>query len=361
MKRFRCQTCESEVYFRNTLCLTCGSQLRYAPEPARMLAAPALNGPWTDGERAYRPCANHQHLACNWLTGADDPEPLCRSCRHNGTIPDLTHEDNLNNWRALELAKRHLFYSIIRWRLPAETAKETAEGPLVFDLIADDIAPDGSISRVLTGHDDGLITINIAEADPAERERLRNAMSEPYRTLIGHFRHEVGHYYWDRLIRDEAPALDQFRALFGDEREDYSDALKRHYENGPPPDWADRHISAYATSHPWEDWAETFAHYVHIVDALETARAFNIEVRPRKRDPESGAEIDFDPYRADSIDELIGAWWPVTVAINAVNRSMGQPDLYPFVLATPIVEKLDFVHSLVQGAGQTAGGARPPQ
>src|SRR5690606_37751331 len=190
-----------------------------------------------------RLCANAEHNACNWL--APEGEELCLACRHNLTIPDLTSAENRRNWQRIEDAKRHLFYSILRWRLPAPTRAEDPEGGLAFEFLSDVVRPDGTIEPVLTGHASGLITINIAEGDDVERERRRTAMDEPYRTLLGHFRHEIGHYYWDRLVRD-GNRLEGFRALFGDERADYAAALKRHHEEGPPADWRDHHISAYA-------------------------------------------------------------------------------------------------------------------
>ncbi len=199
--------------------------------------------------------------------------------------------------------------------------------------------PDGSAKNHLTGHANGLVTINIAEGDDAERERRRASMGEPYRTLVGHFRHEVGHYYWDRLVATDPARLEAFRALFGDDREDYGEALKRHYDQGAPADWAENFISTYATAHAWEDFAETFAHYVHMVDGLETAAAFGAAI--------GTGEAVADPYHADDPQRLVTAWVPTTVAINAINRSMGQPDLYPFVLSPAVSEKLAFIHAMI--------------
>ena len=186
---------------------------------------------------------------------------------------------NLANWRKIELAKRHLFYSLMRWRLPMSDRTEDPENGLAFEFLSDVVKDDGSIQRVLTGHNAGLITVNIAEADDAERESRRTSMREPYRTVLGHLRHEVGHYYWDRLVRDRGN-LDRYRQLFGDETQDYGASLKRHYESGAPADWQDAYISTYATAHAWEDFAETWAHYMHMVDALETAGAFGVSVNP---------------------------------------------------------------------------------
>ncbi|HUG63561.1 MAG TPA: putative zinc-binding metallopeptidase, partial [Methylomirabilota bacterium] len=254
----------------------------------------------------------------------------------------------------------HLFYSLTRWRLPTPTRQEDPEAGLAFDFLADTQKPDGSVESVLTGHETGIITINIAEADDAERERRRATMGEPFRTLLGHFRHEIGHYYWDRLVAQDDGALTGFRALFGDERRDYAEALQAHYASGAAMGWRDSYVSAYATAHPWEDFAETFAHYVHMVDGLETARSFGIAVRPRVRKSDTlETEVEFDPYRAGSATELVDAWIPFTVAVNAVNRSIGQPDLYPFVLSGPAKDKLAFVHDLIHDRFRYAryGGA----
>ena len=209
----------------------------------------------------------------------------------------------------------------------------------------------------MTGHDSGLITINLAEADDSERERMRRQMGEPYRTLLGHFRHEIAHYYWDRLVRN-APGIEAFRQLFGDEREDYGAALQRHYANGPPPDWQERFVSTYASTHPWEDWAETWAHYFHMVDTLETASAFGMRVRPRVT--QGRRPFDRDRLRSAQrrLDRIVDSWLPLTFAVNSINRSMGIADLYPFVLAPPVIVKLSFIHDRIHAA---AGPRRADQ
>jgi hypothetical protein len=285
---------------------------------------------------------------CNWLVPAGSADRYCVACRHNRTVPDLSRPQQVGEWWRLEQAKHRLFYSILRLGLPHPTKAEDAARGLAFDFLAD---PPGDGPKVMTGHDNGLITISLVEADDAEREKRRRAMGEPYRTLLGHFRHEVGHYYWDRLVRDGG-RLDECRALFGDDREDYGDALKRHYAEGPPADWRERFVSAYATTHPWEDFAETWAHYLHVVDTLETAGALRLRVDARAA-PEGSvaADVDFDAYEVADFGRIAAAWFPVALAVNSLNRSMGQPDLYPFVLAPAVVEKLAFVHRLV-GAGR---------
>jgi hypothetical protein len=359
MRLFECQHCRNAVHFDNTACMVCGHVLGFVPDALRLATLEQSgDGAWRsipDGYD-YHFCDNATYGACNWLLPAEHGHGLCVACRHNSTVPDLSIADNLDHWRKLELAKRHLFYSLLRWRLPLPTMAEDPEAGLTFAFLADVSQPDGSVEPVMTGHDSGLITINIAEADDAERERRRTSMHEPYRTLLGHLRHEIGHYYWDRLVRDRGN-LQRCRQLFGDDEADYGAALRRHYAEGPPPDWRDRYISAYATAHPWEDFAETWAHYIHIVDALETAYSFGLRIRPRIRD--AGAlesAVDFEPYAALRARDLVEAWVPLTVAINSVNRSMGQPDLYPFVMSETVFEKLQFIHELVHGLGAPPNG-----
>ena len=219
----------------------------------------------------------------------------------------------------------------------------------MFDFLSDRNATDGQ--RILTGHDNGLITINIAEADDIYREMSRNQMNEVYRTLLGHFRHEIGHYYWDVLI-GRTDKLFPFRNLFGDERADYGFALQQYYSNNYSKIWKKQFISKYASAHPWEDWAETWAHYMHIVDTLETADSFGLNVRPRVVKPEDDMNTSFvDPYTVTNFDEIIDMWLPLTFAMNSLNRSMGLRDLYPFVISRTIKEKLRFIHEIVKEAG----------
>jgi len=263
-------------------------------------------------------------------------------------IPDLTIVENLAHWQKIEIAKHRLFYSLLRLKLPVPTKLESPKEGLAFDFLAE--LPQSNAPRVMTGHDNGLITIALAEADDAVREQNRVAMHEPYRTLLGHFRHEIGHYYWDRLVRDGGQ-LDACRQLFGDDSQDYGQALQTYYANGAPPDWQSNFVSQYATSHPWEDFAETWAHYLHIVDTLEIARAFGLSTQPRlAKGEELDATVDFDPYRAAEIGQLIDSWTPLSLALNSLNRAMGQPDVYPFVLSPPVIEKLGFIHRLVHPA-----------
>ena len=366
MQLFECRNCGQTLHFENTVCGRCGLRLGFAAPRRELLSLREDGGIWRDvrdPDRAWRFCANAAHEACNWVVPAGGREAFCEACRHNRTIPDLTVPGNLDRWRRVEAAKHRLVYSLLQLGLPLPAWWERAEG-LAFEFLAD--PDDPALPRVMTGHASGTVTLNIAEADDAERESRRAGLGESYRTLLGHFRHEVGHWYWDRLVRDgEAGRIEAFRFLFGDERADYGEALARHYEAGPPPDWADRCISPYASAHPWEDFAETWAHYIHIVDTLGTAGAYGLRLRPRVAEGEAlAARIDFDAYREPSVETLVEAWAPLTLAVNSLNRSMGLPDLYPFVLSAPVVKKLGFVHDLIRsarGAGNrgTAPAAEP--
>lgn len=354
MKLFKCPSCGQLLYFENTRCESCGHRLGYMPQ-ADVLTALEPEGAdaWrslADVGGLHRFCANADHDSCNWLIAAERSERFCAACRHNRTIPDIAEPHRLVSWRRIEFAKHRLFYTLIRLGLPTPAPGDGAQ-PLVFDFLADGPTPGGA--KVMTGHDEGRITIALAEADDAERERRRAAMGEPYRTLLGHFRHEVGHFYWDILVRDGG-RLDACREVFGDDRLDYGAALARHYAEGAPSDWRESYVSAYATTHPWEDFAETWAHYLHIVDSLEMARAFGLSVNPRIQGSDAlTAAADLDVYAADDMRELVRRWIPLAFALNSINRCMGLSDLYPFVLSPSVVDKLDFVHRLVR-AGRRA-------
>ena len=290
--------------------------------------------------KVFRLCRNYRgENVCNSAVAAADPDPLCRSCRLTRVIPDLSQPGRREAWYRLEAAKRRLIYTLLGLGLPVASKTEDPDNGLVFEFLAD--SPDGAV--VFTGHKDGVITVNVAEADDAEREKRRLQMGEPYRTLLGHFRHEIGHYYWDRLIKD-SPHLPAFRQLFGDEREDYAKALERHYQQATPRDWQARFVSLYASMHAWEDWAETWAHYLHMTDALETAASCGMSLKPRRTDepvlsPGSG--------RPESFDQMIQRWFSLTYVLNNLNRGMGMPDAYPFVLSAPAIEKLRFVHHVI--------------
>lgn len=353
MKLFRCGCCGQQVYFENVQCTRCGAKLGFLPDRLVLVALQA--GATADAWQAvhqtgdYHECANgRQYDLCNWMVPAADNQPYCAACRLNHTIPDLNVVGNQALWRNLETEKRRLVYSLLRLGLPL-VPHWSGQPPLSFAFLADSKTVFNERVKVFTGHDSGLITINIKEADPAERARARDQMDEPYRTLLGHFRHEAGHYYWDLLIRNHNEQLHQFRNLFGHEGSDYNQALQHYYNQGPVANWQEQYISAYATMHPWEDWAESWAHYLHMVDTMETAWQFNISLRSADANA-SGAKMhhDFDPYRADTMDVLIEHWLPLTFALNSLNRSMGHDHAYPFVISQTVVQKLAFIHQAIR-------------
>jgi len=349
MKLFKCQACGQPIFFENDHCEKCGHPLGFLPAAVTLSALEAEGASWralAAPGRLFRFCANADYKVCNWLVAADGAETFCLACRHNRTIPNLAEGDNIGRWGKLEVAKHRLIFTLCRLGLPLRNRIDDPERGLAFDFVAEGAELDGA--RVLTGHDNGIITVAITEADDAERERQRQMMGEAYRTPLGHFRHEIGHYYWDRLVQDGGE-LAEFRHWFGDERQDYAAALDRHYAAGPPPDWRAGFVSAYASMHPWEDFAETWAHLLHIVDTLETAAALGLQIHPRV-DQTGGlhGDVDFDPHRADSIQQLVEAWLPVAMAMNCLSRSMGHADLYPFVLSPTVIGKLGMVQGLIR-------------
>jgi hypothetical protein len=351
MKLFSCDHCGHALYFENVACEHCGHRLGYEPVSNALVSlepdGDSWNAPFLPG-KGFVFCANAQWGACNWLIEKDSPEgPYCKACRHNEIVPPVDDPENVRRWQVIERGKKRLIYSLLRLRLPLATRSEDAVHGLSFRFLSEALTP----VPVLTGHAAGTITIALTEADDAAREYRRTQLNEPYRTLLGHFRHEIGHHYWDILVSQSGPHLDTFRTLFGGEA-NYDPALAAYYANGAPVDWQQTHISAYATSHPWEDFAETFAHYLHLVDTTEMAAAFGVRLRPKLDERgELTARIDFDPYRIESIEDLIEHWVPLASLINNLNRAVGQHDAYPFVLTPRVIEKLGFIAKLVKEAG----------
>jgi hypothetical protein len=357
MKIFHCNRCQQLVFFENVQCVGCQRPLAYLPSLGAIQSLePVGDGVWISSEPGadaskYRLCANYTNEnICNWAIPDDDPHALCPSCRLTRVIPDLVIPGNKEAWYRLEVAKRRLVYTLLYLGLAAPNREDDPVHGLAFEFRADDADPSGPGENpppVLTGHDRGVITINIAEADDAEREKRRLQLHEPYRTLLGHFRHEVGHYFWDRLVNND-DRLGSFRALFGDDSVDYAQSLQDYYQRGAPANWRDEFISAYAAAHPWEDWAETWAHYLHMVDALETAAACGLSLQPFRKD-EPSLEIDAAaPQQVHSpFEKMIDDWFSLTYVLNNLNRGLGLPDGYPFVLSSRAIDKLRFVHEVV--------------
>ena len=334
MRSFRC-SCGNRVYFENDRCLACGQDLAFDPA----LMALRVVGP------SDRRCAHHAFPGtCNWLVTADGAS-FCVSCALNEVIPDLSDGRRVRLYHEVEKAKRRLLFTLMSLGLPVEGREDRPDG-LAFRILADGRLDQSDTTfrvqdEITTGHAMGEITINLLEADPRLREQMRLAMNESYRTLLGHFRHESGHYYWQRLVA-HGDRLNGYRSRFGDERRPYQDSLNGYYCDGPPADWQDHYVVAYASSHPLEDFAECWSHYLHMVDTLQTAADDQLAVgNVRFADP-VGAGL---PFR-----EMIHQWRALAPAMNDLNRSMGLDDAYPFSLPEPVVGKLGFVHELVLAA-----------
>lgn len=351
MKTSDCASCGNKVYFENISCVRCGHALGYDSSRLEMVTLEAteeqglFRRQGSSGQSGLvRYCENVEHGACNWLTSPGDESGLCVACDMNRTIPNLSETGALGAWRDFERAKKRLVYQLLRFDLPLD-GSATGKGRLTFDFARD----------TTTGHLDGVISVDMMEADDVWREQQRKLFEEPYRSLLGHLRHESGHYYWMLLVETQA-RLGDFRALFGDERADYKTELSKYHQDGPRHDWQSLHVSAYAGAHPWEDWAETWAHYLHMVDALETAEAWGLE--PRASGLKFGSIWPFrtyDVYREETFGALMERWVPLSLALNSLSRSMGHIDFYPFVISTPVRQKLEFVHNVIRaGTGNDA-------
>ncbi len=285
---------------------------------------------------------------CNWLIPAEKADSWCESCRLTRGRPDEADTRAVQAWSAAEAAKRVLICQLHGLGLPIRARSLGESDGLAFDLV---YVP-GATS--VTGHRGGVVTIDLTEHDDQRREALRKDLDEPYRTLLGHLRHEIGHYYWTVLVAGGG-RIEGFRHWFGDERVDYAGALEQHYAGKRPTPRDPAFISAYASSHPWEDWAETFAHYLHILDTLETAAAVGLHLSKPLRAGPAGV-IDAlacsgPGGRATSnFAYVVEAWIPLVDALNEVSQSMGERPLYPFVLTPPVIAKLSFVNDCVRNA-----------
>ncbi|WP_375385059.1 putative zinc-binding metallopeptidase [uncultured Microbacterium sp.] len=331
MKAYRCRVCSNPLFFENSVCVLCGTALGYS-RGEREIVPLDSTGQYVDTSGlVWHVCRNLNLSGCTWLAPLAGGQ--CFSCDLTRTRPNDADLVGLENYPIAERAKRHLIAELDSLGFPLVgrnpgTGGDPVNG-LAFDLLS------STHERVMIGHEDGVITIDLAESNPAYRERVRGELDEPYRTMLGHFRHEIGHYYeWQLLEVAEHPELlEQARELFGDERADYQAAVDRHYADGAPAGWAQSYLTNYATMHPYEDFAETWAHYLHICDTVETAAEYGLT---------AVAVAGFTRFR----DLVTGVWVPLSTALNMINRSMGKEDLYPFVIPVPVLDKLDFVASL---------------
>ena len=346
MRDFSCPTCGQHLAFENSVCLSCGSALGFSLPDMAFLVIADDGGTGTSGTvdaQERHLCANLHLAQCNWLVEVQPVRQLCASCRLTRTRPRDDDAAALSAFADAERAKRRLIAELNELRLPVVDRSQDPQYGLAFDLLSSADQP------VVTGHHNGVITVDLAEGDDVHREQLRVDMDEPYRTVLGHFRHEIGHYYFYLLVASHPARGAEFARLFGDPVADYQGAIDRHYRQGPPGGWAGHHVSAYATMHPAEDWAETFAHYLHIRSTLDTSAAYGLA-------PATGT-YERKILGPSAFDTIIGMWLPLAWSLNMVNRSMGKPDLYPFVLPAPVLEKMRFIHTVIEEAA--AGGVAP--
>ena len=332
MREFTC-TCGSKVFFDSTICVSCRSPLGYDPKLGKMVSLQQKGEVWTSpDDQEYKLCNNtSEYKNCNWLIPTKFADNLCLSCQFTRQLPDLSHGDNLHHWTRFEKAKRRLLCTLLDLGLPLVNRIVDKEQGLMFDFIEDSRSNPNIISEdyVMTGHGHGIITINVIEADDVAREATRVALREKYRTLLGHLRHESGHYYYDKLQLEEHT---QFTDLFGDPKLDYKTALDRHYQEGPPKDWQENFISSYASMHPLEDWAETWGHYLLIYDALQTAHYHGFM-------EQNIGEMTFI--------ERVQMWASLSSSLNELCRSSGVRDMYPFVINDNVQAKLLFVGKVI--------------
>jgi len=339
------------LFFDNSHCLRCGSVLGYVASEAKLVALQLTEDGFARADGVpgvFRQCANILAARCNWLIDASDPSPLCISCRLTSVRPNDDEVDAIAAFAEAEAAKRRLLHQMSGLGLAVIDRAVDEERGVSFEFLS------SRNQQVMTGHDDGVITLDLSESDDVHREFVRKQLGEAYRTILGHLRHEIGHYYWPRLVVDGGH-VDAFRTLFGDERISYQEAMDQHYAQQDDVgqgdlaanSWVDCHVSQYATMHPWEDWAETFAHYLHIRAGLGTAVAYGVGLG----DPSLAAARDtYSPDPDVAVGPTVQAWLGLTLALNAMSRSIGQGDLYPFVLSPVVIEKLDFVHRLIESA-----------
>lgn len=341
-------SCDAPLFRENTVCLTCGAAVGHVPDNAILTSFSILpDGRWKADHpelrgRHFKPCSGralaHQ---CNWMLDAKDTGEQCLACSLTRTIPDLTVPGAPDHWAAVEHTKRQVVIQLLRLEIPVKSKLTHPDG-VCFDLLE----PQAAGATVMTGHEDGVITLNLSEANPAQRTATRELMGERYRTLAGHLRHELAHYYWD-LLAVNPEWLEQCREVFGDERQDYGAALQRHHQNGAPGDWSLNYISPYASSHPWEDWAECFAHYLHMEEGLETSAQLGIDLRklhlravPFDRSVLGG---DISRRSAEKFLDRIDRWVLLGLATNELNAALGHEPAYPFVLNAAVVNKLHFI------------------
>jgi hypothetical protein len=374
MKTFKCDCKDHQIlFFESSVCIACervvGLDDKFDNvEPYDLDETSGQYFKALDPEVRYQKCDNHaDYKTCTGMVNLNtfvpvegEDEVLCFACRFNDTIPDLSIVEHIPLWKKMEAAKRRALYTLKSMKLPLATIAQNPDSGLSFDFTTDRDVSDHFASRlmnqdtVFTGHDCGHITINLAEADEVARSHTKLAMGEKYRTLLGHFRHELGHYYFDKLIASSPQKHALCKQYFGDDELSYKDAMDKHYKDGAPENWRDSYISEYATMHPYEDWAETWSHYMHIMDTLQTAKNFSITGSTIGNAEETEEVEDLtlpqDAYffsAQTSITNILDTWMDFAIILNSLNRSMGMSDAYPFVLTQPVRTKLSFIHHAI--------------
>ncbi|HSS25024.1 MAG TPA: putative zinc-binding metallopeptidase [Mycobacterium sp.] len=345
MRDFHCPNCGPRLTFENSTCLSCGSALGFSLDQMALLVITTGD----EGDHAgfvsasdYELCANRHLAECNWLVPINHPGGLCTSCALTIERPNDTDSVGLAAFAQAEAAKRRLIVDLHELKLPIVGRDQDPDYGLAFRLLS------SAHEEVMTGHENGVITLDLAEGDDVHREQLRVEMDEPYRTLLGHFRHEIGHYYFYRLIAPSSDRLARFNELFGDPDADYQEALDRHYRDGAPEGWQESFVSSYATMHALEDWAETFAHYLHIRDTLDTCAWCGLAP--------ASATFDRPALGPSAFPNIIEMWLPLSWSLNMVNRSMGHDDLYPFVLPVAVLDKMQFIHTVIDEVMSSSPG-----
>lgn len=354
MQRFRCP-CGNTLFFDSTWCLACRRQV--ACDPAKRTFVVLERG----AAAKERLCANGvRYAVCNWLAMPGQANDLCLSCQMDRVIPNLADRRNVILWGKVEAAKRRLIYELLSLGIPMVPG-----GSGLFDGLTFRIVSTRMDSGVTMGHLNGLITVNLEEADDTYRQIHRQNLGEESRTVLGHFRHESGHYVWqrwfDKLPWNHVHRL-AFREVFGDERRDYSWALYRHYSvgNSQPPE---NHISAYASCHPWEDWAETWAHYLQMMDGVQTFHSLGLDLSQMtlpcdQFEPATVALprlLGANPRDDAGFLQNLSAWVQVAAVLNELSASAGQPMIYPFVIDGGVARKLRLIHYFVQACRQSSG------
>ena len=333
MIKFFC-ACGAPVFFDSNECKACQRKIAFNPATLRFhpLEQVSNNVSSIDVEPSWHLCENGVHYdVCNWLRPSSAESKLCFACQFNRYIPNLSRANNTRLWRVLELNKRHLLLNLITLGIPCINSWNAPNEGFLFDFLEDfrDGIEEGTF--VTTGYAGGIITINILEAEPLSRVAQQQASNEVYRTVLGHMRHEIGHHFF-QCIKGDQMLHSNFEQKFGSSSLDYNNALAEFYASGPDVNWSEYCITAYASAHPMEDWAETWSHYLHIYDALDTAFNFGL--------------VSENP-NVLSIHDKISHWRQFSVALNEMNRSMGMSDIYPFVINAQVEDKLAFVEKAI--------------